>query len=52
MPLTDAGAGLMAALVVGSDTPLDDSHGYIGVGDSTTAFSASQSDLQASTNKI
>jgi hypothetical protein len=52
MPLTDSGAGLVAALIVGTGTPLDNGHGYIGVGDSTAAFAASQTDLQASTNKL
>lgn len=39
------------AAVAGSVTAFDNSHAYIGVGDSSTAFSASQTDLQASSNK-
>jgi hypothetical protein len=52
MPLTDAGAELISALLVGAGVPLDNAHGCIGVGDSTTAFDQGQTDLQASTNKI
>ena len=47
MPLTNAGAvGFAAAFVVAVTTP------YLAVGDSTTAFAATQTDLQASTNKL
>ncbi len=47
MPLTNAGAvGFAAAFIVFVPTP------YLAVGDSTTAFAATQTDLQASTNKL
>lgn len=47
MALTNAGAvGLAAAYIAFVTTP------YLAVGDSTTAFAATQTDLQASTNKL
>jgi hypothetical protein len=47
MPLTNSGAvGLAAAFVAFVTTP------YLGVGDSSTAFAATQTDLQAATNKL
>lgn len=36
----------------GTGTLFDNTNSYLGVGDSTTAFSASQTDLQAATNKL
>ena len=33
-------------------TPFDNANAYIGAGDSTTAFAATQADLQAATNKL
>jgi hypothetical protein len=39
------------ALIGESITPFDNSNAYISVGDSSTAFSASQTDLQAASNK-
>jgi hypothetical protein len=52
MAITNAGATLAAAaLIGGSYTPLNNANAAIGVGDSTAAFSASQTDLQAATNK-
>lgn len=35
-----------------SITAFNNANAYIGVGDSTTAFSAAQTDLQASSNKV
>jgi hypothetical protein len=53
MALSNAGRNLLAAAAVGSSyTPLDSTHAYIGVGDSTTAFDPTHTDLQASSNKI
>lgn len=52
MPVTTAGLGLMAGLLIGEAlTPLNAGNCYIGVGDSSTAFNVSQTDLQAATNK-
>jgi hypothetical protein len=52
MALTNAGRDLMAAMVVGeSTTDLNNANAHIGVGDSSTAFAATQTDLQAATNK-
>lgn len=46
MALTDSGAILLAQLTRGSAvTPLNAANAYIGVGNSTTAFAASQTDL-------
>lgn len=53
MALTDAGRNLMVQAAIGAGpTFFNNSNAYIGVGDSTTAFSASQTDLQASSNKL
>lgn len=53
MPLTDAGLAAMVADVIGeSITEFDNSNAYIGVGDSTDLFDATETDLQASTNKL
>ena len=47
MPLTNTGAvGFAAAFVAFVTTP------FLGVGDTTTAFAATQTDLQAPTNKL
>jgi hypothetical protein len=43
---------LVQAGVGAGVTPFNNANSYIGVGDSTTAFSAAQTDLQASTNKL
>lgn len=53
MALTNAGRNFVAEAVMNDDTPtfFDNTHAYIGVGDSTTAFAATQTDLQAATNK-
>lgn len=53
MPLTDAGVTDIAKKIIGeSSTVFDNTNAYIGVGDSNTAFAASQTDLQAATNKL
>lgn len=54
MALTDAGAtGIIApAIIADSYTALDNTHAYLGVGDSSTAFVSSQTDLVAATNKL
>lgn len=53
MSLTNAFRDLVCAKVVGTaSNAFDTTTGYIGVGDSSTAFAASQTDLQASTNKL
>lgn len=51
MPLTNVGRNFMAGTVIANPATLfDNSNAYLGVGDGTTAFSASQTDLQG-TNK-
>jgi len=55
MALTNAGRDWIAEALVEGDgglTIFDNTNAYIGVGDSNTAFAASQTDLQASTNKL
>lgn len=54
MPITNAGAILAASGIIGDAgvTLLNNANAYIGLGDSATAFGASQTDLQASTNKL
>lgn len=53
MPLTNAGRDLIASLVVGAGgTAFNNANAYIGVGDSSTAFAATQTDLQAASNKL
>lgn len=53
MGATNAGAVLMATCLM-NDTPtfMNSTNAYLGVGDNNTAFSASQTDLQAVTNKV
>lgn len=52
MAITNAGAVLAATCLMNdSATFLNNANSYIGVGDSTTAFSAAHTDLQAATNK-
>ena len=52
MAITSAGATLVAAAVIGGTyTPYNNANAYVGVGDSTTAFAASQTDLQSASNK-
>lgn len=53
MALTTAGRNFIAqAIINDSPTFFTNSNAYIGVGDSTTAFSAAHTDLQAATNKV
>lgn len=53
MGLTNAMRDLIAADVIGeSVTEFNNANAHIGVGDSSTAFAASQTDLQAATNKL
>lgn len=53
MPLTEAGRDSIAqAIIADSFTAFDNGNAHIGSGDSNTAFSASQTDLQASSNKL
>lgn len=52
MPLTTAGLTIIAAEIIGGSIPFNAANAYLGVGDSSTAFDPSQTDLQASTNKL
>lgn len=53
MALTDAGLTAMVADLIGeSVTEFNNANAYLGVGDSNTAFSAAQTDLQAASNKL
>lgn len=53
MALTNAGRDHIAQDIVGeSVTEFNNANAHLGVGDSTTAFAASQTDLQAATNKL
>lgn len=53
MGLTNAAATEIAKCAINdSPTYLNASNAYVGVGDSNTAFSASQTDLQAASNKL
>lgn len=53
MPLTDVGRNLMIDGIVGTAvTAFNNANSHIGVGDSTTAFSAAHTDLQAASNKM
>lgn len=53
MPLTNAGRDFIANAIIDNGTPVlfTNANAYIGVGDSTTAFAATQTDLVAVTNK-
>jgi len=52
LALLNSGRNHIAAILIGeSPTDFNNGNAYSGVGDSTTAFNASQTDLQASTNK-
>lgn len=53
MALTNAGRNFIAQAII-NDTPtfFTNANARIGVGDSPTAFAASQTDLQATTNKL
>lgn len=50
--LTNAYRDYVAGLTTGTGTAFNNANSYIGVGDSTTAFAASQTDLVAATNKL
>lgn len=53
MAITNAGAVLVAqALINDAPTFLNNANAFLGVGDSTTAFSAAHTDLQAATNRL
>jgi len=53
MALTNAGRDVMASLLTGaSSTHFDNTNARIGVGDSSTAFAATQTDLVAASNKF
>lgn len=53
MPFTNAGRDAIAqAIVGGTFTAFNNANAYLGVGDSTTAFATSQTDLVAATNKL
>lgn len=53
MALTNTGAILLAQSVMNdSATFLNNTNAHLGVGDSSTAFSAAHTDLQASSNKL
>lgn len=54
MPLTTASRDFLAAAIINDGPPtfFNNANAYIGVGDSTTAFAAAQTDLQAATNKL
>jgi hypothetical protein len=43
---------LLDKIFSGTGTLFDNTNAYLGVGDSTTAFASSQTDLQAATNKL
>lgn len=52
MPITDAGRNHLVQAGIGTSlTAFNNANAYIGVGDSTTAYAAGQTDLQAATNK-
>lgn len=53
MPLTNSGRDFMVASTVTAATvPFNSANSFIGVGDSTAVFAATQTDLQAATNKM
>lgn len=53
MALTNAGRDLIAADIIGETvTEFTNANAHIGVGDSTTAFAATQTDLVAASNKL
>lgn len=53
MPLVDAGRNHMVQATIGAAvTAFNNANAYIGVGDSSTAHSVSQTDLVAATNKM
>lgn len=54
MALTNAGRDFIAQALINDSSPtfFTNANAHIGVGDSTTAFSASHTDLQAASNKL
>jgi len=53
MALTNAGRNLIASAIIGAAyTTFANANAHIGVGDSSTAFAAAQTDLQAASNKL
>ena len=53
MPLVNAGRDLIVAALIGAAyTAYNNTNAYLGVGDSSTAFAVTQTDLQAATNKL
>lgn len=53
MPLVDAGRNHLVQAGIGAAvTAFNNANAYIGVGDSATAHSAAQTDLQAGANKL
>jgi hypothetical protein len=53
MGLTNAAATEIAKCAINdSPTYINNTNAYLGVGDSSTAFAASQTDLQAASNKL
>ena len=53
MPYTDLGRRHFMDRHIGvAVDPINTTTGYMGVGDSSTAFNATQTDLQAATNKL
>jgi hypothetical protein len=56
MALTTAGRDMIVQRIVadatGANQPYSNANAALGVGDSTTAFAAGQTDLQAATNKL
>lgn len=53
MALTNAGRDFLAGAATGAQTThFDNTNARIGVGDSTTAFAVTHTDLQAATNKL
>src|SRR5687768_14102616 len=51
MALLNSGRDFLAGALTGAGTFFNSSNAHLGVGDSTTAYAASQTDLQAATNK-
>lgn len=49
MALTTAGVNFLALAAIGQGTPFDHANACLGVGNGTTAFAASQVDLQGTT---
>lgn len=43
---------MVQSTIAAAATPFNNTNSYIGVGDSTTAYAAGQTDLQAATNKL